>query len=86
MKITTTLAVAFACATLAACGGGETNTAENVDANMMMTDNLGATDMNMDMNMDMNTINAADGMNSTENAMVNDLTTNTPDTNLANGM
>lgn len=82
MKITTTLAVAFACATLAACGG-ETNTAENADANMMMTDNLGATDMNMDMNMP---INAADGMNSTENAMVNDLTTNTPDTNLANGL
>ena len=58
-----------------------------MDANMMMTDNLGTTDMNMDMNMDMNAnINAMDGMNSTENAMVDDLTNNTADTNLANGL
>ena len=84
MKITTSLAVAFACATLAACGGaGEPDAAENMDANMMMTDNLGTTDMNMDMNAN---INAMDGMNSTENAMVDDLTNNTADTNLANGL
>ena len=80
MKITTTLAVAFACATLAACGGGgEQNNLENADANMMMTDNLGATDMNMDMNAtDMNAMNMdmnAD-MNATGNTDVN-ATTNT---------
>ncbi len=68
MKITTTLAVAFACATLAACGGGGDAT-ENADANMMMTDNM-ATDMNMDMNatdmnMDMNTTNNMMDMNTT---------------------
>lgn len=67
MKITTTLAAALAFATLAACtGGGEQNNVENVDANMMMTDNLGATDMNMDMNADMNT-----GMNTDMNADMN---------------
>lgn len=71
--------------TLTACGGGESDTSE---ANMVDM-NAGMTDMNaMDMNaMDANaTINATDGMNATENAMVNDLTTNTADTNLANGM
>lgn len=79
MKITTSLAVAFACATLAACGGGgETNAAENIDANMMMTDNMGATDMNMDMNAtDMNTdMNAMDvnmDMNADMNATTNTL-------------
>jgi hypothetical protein len=71
---------------LSACGGGasETNAAENMDANMMMTDNA-MMDMNatMDANMDMN---AADGMNATENSMANDMNTNSPDTNLANGM
>ena len=80
MKITTTLAVAFACATLAACGGGnETNAAENMDANMMMTENLG-TDMNMDMNatdmnMDMNATNM--DMNATDNSADLNATTNT---------
>jgi actin-like ATPase involved in cell morphogenesis len=79
--------VAGAALTLAACGGG--GEAENTDANMMTDMNAGMTDMNvMDMNgMDANmTMNAADGMNATENAVVNDLTTNTPDANLANGM
>ena len=84
MKITTSLAVAFACATLAACGGGgETNT-ENADANLMITDNLGtdmnmdmnATDMNMDMNADMNV-----DMNATGNT-----TGNTTDMNTTNTM
>jgi hypothetical protein len=88
MNISKTLAVAISCAALVACGGGggEDNAA-NADANM--TDmNAGMTDMNMDMNagMDANmTINGADGMNATENAVANDLTTNEPDANLANG-
>ena len=86
MNITAKLATAFAFAALAACGGGgdEANSDANmVDMNAGMTD-MNATDMNaMDANM---TMNAADGMNATENAMVNDLTTNSPDANLANGM
>ena len=71
MKITTSLAVAFAFATLAACGGGgEQNNLENADANMMMTDNLGATDMNMDINAtDMNAMNM--DMNATDNTDMN---------------
>lgn len=82
MKVTTSLAVAFACTTLAACGGGgETNAAENMDANMMMTDNMGATDMNMDMNatdmnMDMNATDMNMDMNATNN-MTDMNTTNT---------
>jgi len=79
------LLAAGAALTLSACGGGGGEA--NTDANM--TDmNAGMTDMNtMDMNADANmALNAADGMNATENAMVNDLTTNSADTNLANGM
>ncbi len=61
----------------------------NDDANntMVVEDNMA--DMNA---MDMNatdpsmTLNAADGMNATENAVVNDLTTNNADANLANGL
>jgi hypothetical protein len=95
VKITTeenqmrTLIIAVGAAlALSACGGGG-GEAENTDANMMTDMNAGMTDLNvMDMNaMDANmTMNAADGMNATENAVVNDLTTNTPDANLANGM
>jgi hypothetical protein len=70
------------CMALAACGGGATE--ENVlnadDANLMTDMNAGMTDLNTTTGM-----NAADGMNATENAMVNDVTTNDPDTNLANG-
>ena len=62
----------------------------NDDANntMVVEENL-TTDMNA---MDMNatdpsmTLNATDGMNATENAVVNDLTNNTADANLANGL
>jgi hypothetical protein len=86
MNIAAKLATAFAFAALAACssGGEDANADANmVDMNAGMTD-MNATDMNaMDANM---TMNATDGMNSTENAMVNDLTTNAPDANLANGM
>ena len=74
--------VAAAALTLSACSGGDE---ANTEANMVdMNAGMNATDMNgMDANM---SINAADGMNATENAVVNDLTTNDPDANLANGM
>ena len=51
-----TLVLIVGCTTLAACGGGATDETVNAD-NMMMTDNLGTTDMNMDMNADMNMSN-----------------------------
>ena len=53
MKITKLLATAAGLAALTACGGGETNTAENMDANL--------TDMNagMDMNMPADNIKRA---------------------------
>jgi len=68
---------------LSACGGG--NDTNNADMTAGTTDlNAGMTDMNAtDMNA---TVNPADGMNATENAVVNDLTTNDADANLANGM
>lgn len=86
MKLRLTLATLAGCAALAACGGAAEDNAANVDMNAGMTDlNAGMTaDMNaMDANM---SLNATDGMNATENAVVNDVTTNDPDTNLANGM
>ena len=87
MKITTTLAVTLGLCTLAACGGGAEENSANTDINMEMPaenlDMMAGNDMNgLDAN---GTINAADGMNATENAVVNDLTTNDADTNLANG-
>ena len=85
MKISTTLIAALAMASLAACGSrADDNAAANMDANMVVTDNM---DMTTDANMAANgSMNPADGMNATENAMANDLTTNDADTNLANGM
>lgn len=70
MKITKFVAVAIASASLAACGGGEANNVDNMDANMMMTDNL-ATDLNMDMNAtaDMNAMNADMNATTDMNAM-----------------
>ena len=84
MKLGITLATLVGCAALAACSSNEDNAA-NADMN------AGYTDMNAGITSDLNTvdanttINGADGMNATENAMVNDLTTNDADTNLANG-
>jgi uncharacterized lipoprotein len=81
--------VAGAALAVAACSSNDSaNNTMNVDENLTTTD-MNAMDMNaMDMNAtDANmTMNAADGMNTTENAMVNDMTTNSPDANLANGM
>jgi hypothetical protein len=85
-------------ALLSACGGGETNTSDAntmgtdnmlMDGNMMMDGNM-AMDPNMSMNgMDMN--GAAMGANgamdaNTQNMMAQDMNTNAPDTNLANGL
>lgn len=90
MKLKIAMTAFVGCAALAACSGGASeDNAMNADANLMTDMNAGMTDMNMgtDMNgMDANmSMNSADGMNSTENAVVNDLTTNDPDANLANG-
>ena len=81
--------VAGAALAVAACSSNDNaNNTMNVDENLTTTDMNATTDLNMDMNAtDANmTMNAADGMNTTENAMVNDMTTNSPDANLANGM
>lgn len=80
---------AGAALTLSACGGGEqseANTADMManDANMMAADN-----MIMDQNMTMNGT-AMDGNMATDpatqNMMMQDMNTNAPDTNLANGI
>ena len=88
MKITKLLATAAGLAALTACGGGETNTAENMDANL--TDMNAGMDANLDMNAtDMNAMNTdmnagadmnADmnaGMNADANAAATNTTTNT---------
>ena len=84
MNIIKSLVIAAGIAGLAACAGeSEQNDAANLDVNM--TDLNAGMDMNAGMDGNM-TINTTDGMNATENAVVNDLTTNDADTNLANGM
>ena len=84
---TAALAAALA---LAACGGGD-NQANTAAGENLAMDNLSATDpaamnaMNaVDANMSMDANMAVDA--NTQNAMMNDLNTNDPDTNLANGM
>lgn len=85
--------VAGAALSLAACGGN--NEAANSDANMMATDANLTMDANMmDPNMmasDPNMMGGMDGNMSTNmatenNMMAQDMNTNAPDTNLANGM
>lgn len=80
--------VAGAALTLAACGGNRAET-ENADANLMVADNM-AMDANMST-MDANMMGGADANMMTNgmteaNMMANDMNTNAPDTNLANGM
>jgi len=74
--------LAGAALSLSACGGGSEEQANDIDTlavNNLVVDNATVgTDMNMDANMSMNS--------DTHNAMMNDLTTNDADTNLANGM
>jgi hypothetical protein len=79
--------------TLAACGGGGDQANVAAGDNLAM-DNMSATDpaamnavdanMMMDANMTTDANMAVDA--NTQNAMMNDLKTNDPDTNLANGM
>ena len=48
-------------------------------------ENMTAENLVVEDDMNMMDLNAVDGMNATENAVMNDLTTNDADTNLANG-
>ena len=77
-----TFLVCCAALTLSACGGGN----EANDANALAADNMMMDQNAMTMNdvggMDANVATNA----ATENMMINDLTTNDADTNLANGM
>ena len=86
---------AFAAAlTLAACGGGETQSNDMAADNaMMMNDSTDMNGMDANMTMDANMMGANGTMDAnatmdsnTHNAMMKDATTNDPDTNLANGM
>jgi hypothetical protein len=93
------LLAAGAALTLAACGGGETQSnemaADNAMMNdMMMNDAAAMNGMDANMTMDANGTMGANGTMdanaamdaNTQNAMMKDATTNDPDTNLANGM
>jgi len=84
MKITKMLAIAAGLAALTACGGGNDNTAENMDANL--TDMNAGMDMNMpadNMTLEANNVTVVEGadanattdMNADANATAN--TTNT---------
>ncbi len=67
MKITKLLATAAGLAALTACGGGDTNTAENVDANL--TDMNAGMDMNMpadNMTLEANNVTVVEGANATD--------------------
>ena len=78
--------VAGAALAVSACSGGqnEANEVDTLAVNNLIVDENTAMDMNMgaDMNMDMNAMGNA----TTDNMMMNDMTTNDADTNLANGM
>ncbi len=88
------LLAAGAVLTLTACGGGETNTSANTsatDANMMGSDANMMGDPNMMMtDPSMNGMNGMSGNMAvdpaTQNMIQQDMNTNSPDTNLANGM
>ena len=67
---------------LSACGGGDTAD----DANMIEMDNM-STDQNAMLGNDLGGMDGNAATNATtENMMLNDLTSNDADTNLANGM
>jgi hypothetical protein len=73
--------VAGAALSLAACGGNR-DEAGNADANLMVADNMATMDANMGgMDANMTTNGATEA-----NMMAQDMNTNAPDTNLANGM
>ena len=74
---------AGAALTVSACGGGSEAQNNDMAVENLAVDNLVMNDpaaMNDTMNMDMN------ATDNTQNAMMNDMTTNEADTNLANGM
>ncbi len=86
--------VAGAALTLSACGGNR-DEAMNSDANLMVADNMATMDANMmgtDANMMMDgnmggmDANMATNGATEANMMAQDMNTNAPDTNLANGM
>lgn len=80
------LLVAGAALTLSACGGGGEPQANDLAVENLAVENLVVNDPAMDANMSAN-LDANVSMNSdTANAVATDLTTNTPDANLANGM
>ena len=82
--------VAAAALTVAACGGGEST--ETNDANATAVDNmmLDPNAMGMDANGSMGATTGMDGNtamdSNTQNMMMQDANTNSPDTNLANGL
>jgi len=90
MKPYMQIAALAAALTLTACGGGGENQANQMAGENVAMDNLSASDPAMnasgavDANMSMDANMAMDA--NTQNAMMNDLKTNDPDTNLANGM
>jgi hypothetical protein len=85
--------VAGAALTLSACGGNR-DEAMNSDANLMVADNMATMDANMmgtDPNMMAGNMDGMDGNMTTNgateaNMMAQDMNTNAPDTNIANGM
>ena len=85
--------VAGAALSLAACGSNN-DEAVNSDANLMVADNMSTMDSNMmatDPNMMDANMGGADANMMTNgateaNMMAQDMNTNAPDTNLANGM
>lgn len=83
-----TIALAAVALALSACGGGETTANEAnalADDNLLMDENL-----MLDANTSLNGATTLDSNGSVDanaqNMMQKDLTTNDPDTNLANGL
>lgn len=89
MKITTTLAVALGLASLTACNNtAREQKADNIEANAESTaDNLEEVADNATTSAGEDALqNKADAVRNVGDAKAKDVRTNTPDTNLANGM
>lgn len=83
----TLILLAGATLSLSACGGGESETNQvDLSVNNLVVDDTATANalMNGDANMMMGTGNALDANG--QNAVMEDLTTNVRDTNLANGL
>ena len=89
MKVTSALAVAIGLVGLAACNNtAREQAADNIEANAeMAADNLeeAAGDANTDATAD-SLQNQADAVRETGDKQAEDMRTNNPDTNLANGL